>query len=89
MHLISRFPEGIDIYIDGSTEDCPAMHVHARAAEGESLFSIPDAEYIRGEASRDTVIDVEAWFVAFEDDARLAWNDAAAGCAPGPIDVLV
>ena len=89
MHLISRFPEGIDIYIDGSTEDCPAMHVHARAAEGESLFSIPDAEYIRGEATMDTVIDVEAWLAFFEDDVRRAWDDASAGRVPASIDVLV
>ncbi|WP_349256286.1 MULTISPECIES: DUF4160 domain-containing protein [Rubrivirga] len=60
-------------------------HFHARYAEHEAAFSIPDAEVLAGKLPRRQRRLVQAWAELHAEELERAWSRAVNGEAPGTI----
>ena len=65
-----------------------APHFHARYAEHEASFSIPDAEVLAGGFPRRQRRLVQAWAELHGDELEQAWARAVNGEDPGTIEPL-
>jgi hypothetical protein len=88
MPRISEF-YGIVIYLYwADVNRHAAPHFHARYAEHEAVFSIPEARILTGSLPRRQVVLVQGWAALYEEELEQAWERAVNKQPPGTIPPL-
>ena len=88
MPTISRF-FGIQIlmrFLDSKQHNAP--HLHARYAEQEASFSVPEGNLLAGSLPLRQRRLVEAWIEIHQEELLANWERANAGLSVEPIEPL-